>query len=173
MRSFDLYALRTTFEEQGVMMCFNGPFSHSVIEQLGDAVKKHLQSSDAPRSRVTDVFSVFVEQAQNLKNYTSARLDGIGTLAIARDGDRYVVSSGNMIRPEDGSDLRARLDEIVAADADTLKVMYKTRLRQPLEEGSGAGLGFLTMARKATDPIEYSILDSVGEYDFFTITVTI
>ncbi|HKK48558.1 MAG TPA: SiaB family protein kinase [Alkalispirochaeta sp.] len=173
MRSFDLYTLRTTFESQGVMMCFNGPFSHSVIEQLGDAVKNHLRSSDAPRSRVTDVFSVFVEQAQNLKNYTTARLDGIGTLAIARDGERYVVSSGNMILPEDKPQLQSRLDEIVSADADTLKLMYKTRLREPLQDGAGAGLGLLTMARTATDPIEYSILDSTGNYNFFTITVTI
>ncbi|MFW5694910.1 MAG: SiaB family protein kinase [Alkalispirochaeta sp.] len=173
MKPFDLYSLRTTFEEQGVMICFNGPFSHSVIEQLGEAVKKHLQSSETPRNRVTDVFSVFVEQAQNLKNYTAARLDGIGTLAIARDADRYLVSSGNMILSEDGPALRSRLDKIIAADADTLKTMYKTRLRQPLEAGAGAGLGFITMARTATDPIEYSILDSVGAHDFFTITVTI
>ncbi|MEX2443953.1 MAG: SiaB family protein kinase [Alkalispirochaeta sp.] len=173
MKTFDLYSLRTTFEEQGVMICFNGPFSHSVIEQLGEAVKKHLQSSEAPRDRVTDVFSVFVEQAQNLKNYTAARLEGIGTLAIAREGERYVVSSGNMILPEDGADLRARLDEIIAADAATLKSMYKTRLRQPMETGTGAGLGFITMARKATEPIVYSITDTVGTNDFFTITVTI
>lgn len=173
MKIFDLYALRTTFETQGVMICFNGPFSHSVIEQLGEAVKKHLQSSATPRDRVTDVFSVFVEQAQNLKNYTTTRLPGIGTLAIARDGENYVVSSGNMILPEDAAGLRTRLDQIIAADAATLKSMYKTQLRQPLEDGAGAGLGFITMGRKASGQIEYSIMDSVGTNDFFTITVTI
>lgn len=173
MKTFDLFSLRTTFETQGVMICFNGPFSHSVIEQLGEAVKKHLQSSEAPRDRVTDVFSVFVEQAQNLKNYTTSRLPGIGTLAIAREGEAYVVSSGNMILPEDAADLRTRLDEIITADATALKSMYKTQLRQPIEEGEGAGLGFITMARKASRPIEYSIMDSVGTNDFFTITVMI
>jgi hypothetical protein len=173
MNTFDLYSLRTTFEQQSVMICFNGPFSHSVIEQLGEAVKKHLQSSEAPRDRVTDVFSVFVEQAQNLKNYTTTRLDGIGTLAIARDGESYVVSSGNLIRPEDAEDLHDRLGMIIDADAATLKSMYKTRLRQPMEAGAGAGLGFITMARKASEPIEYSIMDSVGAHSFFTITVTI
>jgi hypothetical protein len=155
------------------MICFNGPFSHSVIEQLGEAVKKHLQSSETPRDRVTDVFSVFVEQAQNLKNYTTSRLDGIGTLAIARNGESYVVSSGNLIRPEDAADLHARLGELIAADSATLKSMYKTQLRRPIEEGAGAGLGLITMARKASEPIEYSIMDSVGVNAFFTITVTI
>ncbi|HUZ18009.1 MAG TPA: SiaB family protein kinase, partial [Spirochaetia bacterium] len=106
MASFDLFALRNVFEEHSIMMCFSGPFSHSVIEELGVAIKKYLLSEDAPKDRLADVFAVFVEQAQNLKNYTErSDFDGSteanyrsGTLAIAREDERYVVSSGNLVR---------------------------------------------------------------------------
>ena len=181
MSTFDLFALRNSFEDQGVMIVFNGPFSHSVIEELGEAVKKYLQSAEAPKDRVADVFSVFVEQAQNLKNYTSkaaadlpeGSIDQNGTLAIARDNDHYVVSSGNVIRREDVEAIRGRLDSIVELDAGELKKLYKQRLREPTDGSGGAGLGFISMARKATAPIEYTIRELQDGTAFFNITVTI
>ena len=175
MAEFDLYSLRNTFEEQGVMICFNGPFSHSVIEELGEAVRRYLKSADAPKSRVTDVFSVFVEQAQNLKNYT-AREDSLGpngTLVIAREHDRYLVSSGNLVEREDAERLRSRLDDIAELDRDGLKQLYKKRLREPVEEGAGAGIGFVTMARKSPEPLKYSLRDMPDGTGFFTVSVVV
>ncbi len=181
MGSFDIASLRNLFEEQGVMICFNGPFSHSVIEQLGDAVRNYLQSANAPRDSVADVFSVFIEQAQNLKNYAASTSLGAdeyspernGTLAIAREEDHYIVSSGNLIRKEDAPPLRQRLDEIASADADELKKMYKKRLREPVAEGDGPGLGLIFMARKSPEPLRYSITEHTNGTAFFTIGVVI
>ena len=179
--SFDLLALRNTFENQGIMISFNGLFSHSVIEQLGEAVKKHLQSYEAPRDRIKDVFSVFVEQAQNLKNYTTREdiklpVDNStrsGTLIIARNEDNYIVSSGNMVHKEDTHPLREHLDPLIGTDKDTLKKMYKKRLREPVNENGGAGLGFISMARKASQSPHYSIKERDAEMSFFTIEIII
>jgi hypothetical protein len=181
MADFDLLDLRNIFEDQSVMICFNGPFSHSVIEQLGEAVRNYLQSAEAPKNRIADVFSVFVEQAQNLKNYTARSRLGdsadssarTGTLAIAREGEHYIVSSGNLIRAEDAQVIREHIDPLLEADKDTLKKMYKRQLRQPVAEGEGAGLGFIHMARKAAEPLRYSIRDSKNGTAFFNITVVI
>jgi len=181
MESFDLFSLRHTFESQGIMISFNGLFSHSVIEQLGEAVKKHLQSDDAPKDRIKEVFSVFVEQAQNLKNYTTRddtelpedKSSHSGTLIIARNNDNYIVSSGNVVRNEDEQLLRERLDPLITADKDALKKMYKKRLREPINENEGAGLGFISMARKATKPLHYSIRRYDDTNSFFTIEVII
>jgi hypothetical protein len=163
------------------MISFNGLFSHSVIEQLGEAVKKHLQSDEAPKDRIKDVFSVFVEQAQNLKNYTTRedidlpedKSTRSGTLIIARNEDNYIVSSGNVVRNGDVQLLRDHLDPLISADKDSLKKMYKKRLREPLNENEGAGLGFISMARKATQPLHYSIQRYDATNSFFTIEVII
>jgi hypothetical protein len=152
-----------------------------VIEQLGEAVKKHLQSDEAPRDRIKDVFAVFIEQAQNLKNYTSREdieLPGeksarAGTLIIARNEENYIISSGNMVRNDDIATLREYLDPLIDADKDSLKKMYKKRLREPLKEGEGAGLGFISMARKASEPLHYSIKEQDSSTSFFTIEIVI
>ena len=158
MSVLDLFALRNVFEDQGVMICFSGPFSHSVIEDLGVAVKKYLVSDDAPKDRLADVFAVFVEQAQNLKNYAareeltepSHAVYRSGTLAIAREGDRYVVGSGNLVRDEDAAGILKSLKVLAGLDACGLKQLYKNRLRRPTGGGSSAGLGFIDMARMAS-----------------------
>ncbi|NBC29324.1 MAG: hypothetical protein GVY29_04955 [Spirochaetes bacterium] len=181
MGRFDIASLRNLFEDQGVMICFNGPFSHSVIEQLGDAVRNYLQSANAPQDSVADVFSVFIEQAQNLKNYAASTSLGAdeyspernGTLAIAREEGRYIVSSGNIIRNEEVTPLRQRLAEIASADAEELKKMYKKRLREPVAEGEGPGLGLIFMARKSPEPLRFSIREHGKGTAFFTIGVVI
>src|SRR6056297_1595364 len=141
MKRFDLFSLRSAFEAQSVLICFNGPFSHSVIEQLGEAIKKHLQSADAPKDRIADVFAVVIEQAQNLKNYTlnsthSAAGDPNGILAIGNLGERYIVSSGNLISPHDIPPLKTKLEALQRMDKAELKSFYKKRLREPIEDGA-------------------------------------
>ncbi len=181
MAGFDLFALREVFADQGVMICFNGPFSHSVIEELGIAVRKYLESADAPTSRIADVFAVFVEQAQNLKNYTlgepadSAEPGShrYGTLVIAREGDRYVVSSGNTVRALDVGRVVERLNAIVGLDKAALKIAYKERLRGSTAGEGGAGLGFIDMARRASEPLRFSVRELSDNLVFFSISVLI
>jgi len=181
MQRFDLLSLRNTFEKQGIMISFNGYFSHTVIEQLGEAVKKHLQSDEAPKNRIKDVFSVFIEQAQNLKNYTTRediklpaeKESRSGTLIIARNEDNYIISSGNIVHNDDAVLLREHLEPLLGADKDGLKKMYKKQLREPLRDDGGAGLGFISMARKASTPLHYSVKELDAETSFFTIEVII
>lgn len=180
MTTFDLFALRNLFEDQGVMICFSGPFSHSVIEELGVAVRKYLVSAEAPKDRFSDVFSVFVEQAQNLKNYAARKEFAHpsrahyqnGTLAIARQAERYVVSSGNLVKKEDTATISSSLSALAGLDKLELKALYKERLRRP-QEGGGAGLGFIDMARKASEPVIYSLRDLTDGSVFFDIRVVI
>ena len=109
-QALDLYGLRKSFIDGEVLICFNGPFSHSVIEEIGIAVKRYLETETTSRSAVSDVFAVFVELAQNVQAYTGRLKDrkdeaGLrrGTLAIGRQGNAYAVT-----REHDGPGPRRR-----------------------------------------------------------------
>jgi len=130
------------------------------------------------------VFGVYVEQAQNIRRYLASRFGGNvtgpedlrhnGIVVVARAEERFAVCSGNRIAAEDAEPLRARLETIKAADKATLKAMYKAQLRAQAPEGdTGAGLGFIGMARVASAPLEYSLraLDD-GEW-FFSLRVLV
>ena len=57
---------------------------------------------------------------------------------------------------------------------DELKALYKEKLRADPEEGSkGAGLGFMEIARRATQPIEFDFVEVDADYTFFALKATI
>jgi len=178
----DLNELRKTLTQAGVLMSFNGAFSHSIIEELGKAIKRYLEGQDLQMGALMDVFSVYIEATQNVRNYTAraglassgrpAVNDGI--IVIGREEDRYVVSSGNYVWASDGVALGQRLDRLRDLDRAGLKALYKEQMRRKLPpEAEGAGLGLIDMARKASEPLLYSLVP-VGEgLAFFSLRVVI
>lgn len=181
MNNLDLVRLQQELSRQGILMSFSGPFSHSIIEELGKAVKNHLENAQVTRSALMDVFAVYIEQAQNVRNYIArweqhpeqARLANSGIVVIAREGERYVVSSGNLLDQADAPTLLARLERLRALDKTGLKALYKEQMRQPLTAAGGAGLGLTEMARKATEPLAHTLSAVDERYVFFSLRVVI
>ncbi|MDP3276314.1 MAG: SiaB family protein kinase [Deltaproteobacteria bacterium] len=183
MQSGQLQTLSDQLTRANVLLCFNGPFSHSLIEEFGKALRAYLTVNETDKGSVSDVFSVYIEQAQNVKNYTTsyfpAEVGGLlqrGILAIAREHDGYVISAGNFVRSEHVEPLRARLQSVVNADKDSLKAMYKRQLRaERSEDSSGAGLGLLSMARVASAPLSFHFEPSSEHHahTYFSLSVQV
>ncbi|MBP2231469.1 hypothetical protein J2847_004788 [Azospirillum agricola] len=181
MKGTDLFNLQELLSRQKLLICFSGPFSHSVIEELGKAVRNHLETEQIGKSAIMDVFSVYVEQAQNVRNYTaSCEAAGrpipanSGIVVIGKDGDHYVVSSGNLVEADAVPVLSASLDRLRGLDKAGLKAAYKEQSRKPREAAaSGAGLGLIDMARKASRPLDYAVRPVDSRYFFFSLEVQI
>lgn len=179
MHHAELYRLRETYNEQQILLCFNGPFSQGLIEEIGSALRNYLQSEAASTSSALDLFAAYVELAQNIREYSAARgyngAEASATVVISRDEEgRYVINAGNVVERADGQAMQQRINELAALDKTALKALYKERLRQPREEAGGAGLGLIDLARKASTPFTCS-LESVenSERRFFSLRVVI
>jgi hypothetical protein len=176
-----LHSLRERLGEAGALITFSGSFSHSLIEELGLAVRKYLQTDHVERSAMMDVFSVYVEASQNVRNYTSLKGKdgefGIGQssiVVIAKRDTHYEVNAGNMIEKADIAPLREQLERLRKADKPTLKAMYKEQLRKERPaQAHGAGLGLIDMARRSSAPLEFEFADIDEEYSFFTLRVIV
>lgn len=181
MNDLDLTRLKAELDSRGILMSFSGPFSHSIIEELGKVVKNYLESANVARSALVDVFAVYVEQAQNVSNYIRRKeqqpehavLLNSGIVVVAREGNAYVVSSGNLMLADDAPPLIARLGQLRDLDKAGLKALYKEQMRKPLTEAGGGGLGIIEMARKATAPLDYAFAPADGGYVFFSLKVAI
>ncbi|MES2534301.1 MAG: biofilm regulation protein kinase SiaB [Pseudomonadota bacterium] len=164
MDAIDLFTLQQTYNQQRIMLCFNGPLTKSLIEEIGDALRNYLQRENATASSSMDVFAAYIELTQNIRHYASRKgwneSEAIATVIIARDTEgRYVVSAGNLLDADDGRRLEAHVNELATMDKNTLKAQYKEQLRKPRDAGlsSGAGLGLIDMARKASEPLACSL----------------
>jgi hypothetical protein len=179
MPTYDLLSLREVISDQGILICFNGPFSHSIIEEIGTAVKKHLESDAAVKSAVHDVFAVYIEQTQNVRNYAARKNFPVQKfyspiVIISKQEGAYAVSSGNLIEKGDVPDLLRMLQQVNSLDKDGLKKLYREKLRQEPPPGSqGAGVGLIDMARRASLPLKYSVNSLDETYDFFSLTVVV
>ncbi len=173
--TLDLLAVREIFNRQNIMLCFNGPITAPLIEEIGKALRNHMEGLEESPSSVTDVFSVYIEMAQNIRRYSQAQgfENEAATIVISREASgNYVISATNSVRDADGSALLERLQQLEHLDKNELKAVFKTQLRQPRASLSGsAGLGLIDMARKASSPLRYSLKPLVDGLSLFSLRV--
>jgi len=178
MGLLDLFSLQQTYNQQRIMLCFNGPLSKSLIEEIGNALRNYMQHENATASASMDVFGAYIEMTQNIRHYTARKsgsdAEAAATVVIARSAEgHYVVSAGNIVEAADGPELVARVDALAAMDKAQLKAHYKEQLRKPRENGSttGAGLGLIDLARKASEPLACSLRTLEDGRAFFSMRV--
>lgn len=173
--TLDLLAVREIFNRQNIMLCFNGPITAPLIEEIGKALRNHMEGLEESPSSVTDVFSVYIEMAQNIRRYSQAQgfENEAATIVISREASgNYVISATNSVRDADGSALLERLQQLEHLDKNELKAVFKTQLRQPRASLSGsAGLGLIDMARKASSPLRYSLKPLGDGLSLFSLRV--
>ncbi len=181
MKKFDLYDLKQTVNQRGVLISFAGPFTHGIIEELGQAVTRYLEAQALTKASLMDVFSVFIEQAQNVRNYAAKRGDdsnseldfNSGIVTIGRSGPHHVVCSGNFLMRCDVEPLTARLNQLHSLGPKELKTLYKQQLREQRNPGEGGGLGLIDMSRKSVLPLEYEVRELDQNYCFFSLCATV
>jgi len=180
MNASDLYALRERFSQDRTLLCFNGPISRSLIEEIGNALKNYLELEQARPAEAMDVFSAYIEMTQNIRQYAVQNgydeADGAATVVIARNAEgRYTVTVGNRVELADGERLVERVRELATMDKSALKAAYKTQLRQPRDPNAttGAGLGLIDLARRASAGMEASLSPQGDGRAFFSLSVVI
>jgi len=174
-----LSRIREEITREGVMICFNGAFVHSIIEEIGNALRRYLEDSEEKKGAALDVFSVYIEQAQNVRNYLARKhfsnaAHANAIIIIGRKAERYVVSSGNIVETADKEELAARLEAIKGLDAAGLRALFKERLRaQTRGRDGGAGMGLIEIARRCAEPFQYSFHPVDEAHSFFCLTVIV
>ncbi|MCF8011671.1 MAG: SiaB family protein kinase [Clostridiales bacterium] len=174
-----MFVLQKELREKGVLISFSGKFSQEIIEELGQAVKKYLETENHPKTDIYNVFSIFIEQTQNIKNYCVSKQETpayeqianscIVAIGSQENNERYVCS-GNLIYNDDIDKLEKIINELIGLDKQSLKKLYKQKLKQDLPpDSTSAGLGLIDVARKASSPLEYSIEKKDEFFSFFTL----
>lgn len=169
-------------DEKGIIFSFSGYMSEGLLYSLGDAMRQKMTLEETNLNTVKKVFSVFVEQAQNIIRYSAEKVVGgnksvelsSGMLTIGAQGDRFFIVCANTVMAEDVARLRQRLETLQAMDPDAIKQYYKEQLREaPDETSRGATIGLIEIARRASQPIEFDFDRIDDEKYFFVLKVSI
>lgn len=170
------YQIQSLLEKSGVLFCYSGYMNEDLLSGLGQAIKHKMLLEDTDNKTVRSVFSIFVEQMQNVIRYSVERESegamalSFGLLTVGLEEESYYVTCGNKIENSDVMRLDQQLSAIRSMNRDELKAYYKKVLKGETPEGSkGAGVGFIDIARKATRPIEFDFLELDEEHSFFSL----
>ncbi|NDV18647.1 hypothetical protein GO013_04335 [Pseudodesulfovibrio sp. JC047] len=180
----NLFKYYDEMKQDGVFLYFNGPVSQRVVEGLADSMRSKMRAEEAGMGVMQRVFSILVEQMQNIVRYSSDRhvdsTDSGGEMAhgqvvVGREMDgSFFVACGNKVSAKDCATLTASLQVLRSMNKDELKAYYRERRKSgECVTDKGAGLGLVEMARKAFRPMDFDIVPVDGGTSFFSMKVVI
>lgn len=179
----ELYNLRKCFNKKKIIFCYSGPLSQSLMVEIGNTLKQKMKQEATGKGLISKTFAILVEQVQNIMHYSTEKsilgeMDDVmlstGIVAVGYEENRYFVSSGNMIKVEDKDRITKMIQMINSMDPDEKKKYYKEiRKKTPDEKSKGAGLGFIEMARKSNQPVDFDFIHIDNDYCFFSIRLYI
>jgi len=151
-----------------IIFFYVGYFSQHVVAAISETIKARLDTAGAAGPTRRRIFSSFVEMSQNIMHYSSDTLTPReqsenqmrrGSFCIGMRGDSFFLLCANPVDSDNVERIRTRLEPLHTMTMEEIKSAYKKALREETPADSkGAGLGFLTMARDASEPLEFEFV---------------
>ena len=166
--------------ENNIILVYEGEFTQEITKSVLAMAERNMDSIGEESGIKRRVFNVMVECLQNIvkhgEEYYSGEINmNTAIFMIGKQKDSYIITSGNPVKDTQIDHLTSKLDEINSLDRDGLKTLYKDIIKGGvgLTEKGGAGLGFVDMARKSGQKLEYGF-ESIGNgHSFFSLKTTV
>ncbi|MCL2808954.1 MAG: SiaB family protein kinase [Treponema sp.] len=181
----DMVGWHRMLNDNKITLIYSGPLWSEGIGGIGGTLKKRLEYDEIPFETSQEVFSVFVEQMNNMLMYSAEKEhfeksenpaeSSKGTFILGKDNDNYFIQTGNVMRNESVKLVKDRIDYLNTLDKQELRKYYKEQMRLAdyNPESKGAGLGFIEIARRISSKIEYSFEPYDESRTFFSLFVII
>ena len=174
---FDMHQMML---ENNVILVYEGEFTQEITKSVLAMAERNMDSIGEESGIKRKVFNVMVECLQNIvkhgDEYISEEINiNTAIFMIGKHKNSYIITSGNPIKNEQVDELTQKLDEINSLDKDGLKKLYKEIIKggSGLTEKGGAGLGFVDMARKSGQKLEFGF-EPIGDgHSFFSLKTTV
>ncbi len=180
MTTFELYDFYELTKDNNIILSYSGPILQEGLEGLAKTLRAKLVADDVDMNKAQSLFSVFVEQMQNISRYSAEKYTengnelsyGIFILGTINDG--HFIHCGNQVFRKQVEVLAEKIDYINSLNKDELKKYYRERRRMEPDEGSlGASIGLIEIARRSGNPIQYKFTDVNDEIVFFSMYVVV
>jgi hypothetical protein len=174
-----IYDLHTTMLQRSLILIYEGEFTQEITKSVLAMAERNMDSVGEESGIKRKVFNVMVECLQNIVKHAddidpAERIRNNAIFMIGKDEHEYVITSGNPIVNDKVEMLSEKLEQINNLDRDGLKSLYKEIIKNgELSQKGGAGLGFVDMARKSGQKLEFDFQPMDDTYSFFALKTVI
>lgn len=183
---FDIREYNKMLADKKISIVYSGPIWANGIDGLAEMLQKRLEFDELSLGSSQAVFSVFVEQMNNMLMYSAEKVQfkrvdddplkaSKGVFVLGIQDKSYFIQTGNLVTDRSAGILKQRIDHLNTLDKKELRQYYKeqTKAENTNEESKGAGLGLIEIARRSTSKIEYEFMPEGDGLSYFTMFVTI
>jgi|LGOV01.1.fsa_nt_gb hypothetical protein len=158
-----------------VFLSYGGFLTQSLIVSMTDALEKEAVNTDMSMKISGNIFTIFIEIAQNIMNYTKTKKtsemltnpDGLIMIGTNNENSGYYVIGRNIIEHKDKLKIEKRLQALEGLNKEELRKLYRENRKSGKDKHSkGAGIGFIEIARRC-DEIEYKFTEHKDESKYY------
>lgn len=180
--SFDLDHFYSELYERNILLAYKGSITSELIDYALEAIEIKLNETNEDGKLKRRIYNVMVESLQNLYHHLDNPPENrgygfdpnFGILVVSKEGKEYVITTTNFILTTKIKFLKDRIDKINSLTEEELKEMYKFILNhQRLTSKGGGGLGFVDIARKTGNKMQYIFNEFNGDYYLFTLNISV
>lgn len=161
-----------------VFLDYNGPVDFIVIDALLAKLKKTQEYRVLNTTTAKRVYSLVVECLENICKHAELSLSNNpemqSHIRLEKINDKIIIVSGNTVTEKEKKNISARLDQLAPLDEAAILEKYEEVLKSELEgQDRCAGLGFISMALKSGNQMQYSFKPLSNGYLYFEIKITL
>ena len=178
LKDTSLKQIHSIMNDENAVLIYSGEFNQDIVKSMLSYTEGKLESSGIDDLVRKKIFNVMVEQLQNITKhqYTDEEKQVVQPCFILIEQENfYNLVTGNPIHIDTIQMVKDRIDQVNGLNAEELKALYKqARLNSRISEVGGAGLGFIDVARKTENKLEYAFFDiESANYKYFTLKTQI
>jgi len=155
--------------DDGVIYEFNKTINENSIIHTAKSIEDILINNNAKASKIKNVYEILIEIMQNILNYSYGNIDlsdnrkeatGSISLSYKSEKDVYLLQTCNLVDADQKEEIKDRLYKVRDLDDKQLRKLARQKMRSREDNHEkGAGLGFITIARKCSEPIFVEFTD--------------
>lgn len=170
------YDLFKRIGESDFEYVYRGYFNHNITKKILVLADKSIAkvTGETQATLQKRIYYIMVEGLQNITHHQDEIANDRnfekypGIFAIQKSGDKYFITTGNIIANDKVDDLRTRLDTINSLGKEELKKYHREILTGgTISDKGGAGLGLIEMSRKSGSKLHYKFEWLDDEYTYF------
>jgi hypothetical protein len=172
----NVYNVYNTMCSNDLSIIYQGHFDQEITKGVLSMVERNF-SNDIELDELTKkrIFNIMVEVLQNIcKHQSSVENDPAIFIVGKHEPQDFLIISGNSLQTSKKEKLLSVINQINNLDKEGLKKLYKdAKLKSVISEVGGAGLGFIDIARKSGNKLDYCVKKITEEKSFFIFKSTI
>ncbi len=180
--SFNVEDYYKDLKKENILFSFMGNITGELVNEFLDTIENKLTEEGENPKLQKKIYNVLVESLQNLYHHIDELPDEIINefghkfciFVLSKNNDKYKITTGNFITEKKVAFLKEKIDKINSLSLEEIKEMYKFILNhQKLSAKGGGGLGFIDIARKTKNKMDYYFHNYKNNYYFYVLNIYI